>query len=247
MRKLKIALVLLLIPAAILLADGLTVLSTSSSIISAYKTKWIGNMPASSLELRILDYNSSEMESGSDLTMSINTRNQEFEAFSWVLGGNIYTAVSVTFTFGRMFWESDSTTTEIIPYSVKLEHVSSRIGNTAIPVGQKSNSVSPFTNDFTQYSFYYADYVSGSGVTVDVGTTESEEAVLTYDMSSKTVVKNSSGNEVTYGENVCNYWNRTGKATVKLKITSEGYKLNTTTSYSAGTYYAAIRVEVRGQ
>ena len=245
MRKTAFLFILLILFCFCLPADDLQVVSSTSRMISAFKTSWTGSLPNQTVELRILDYNTNEINSGEDITMSINTRNQAFEAFSWVLGGNIYKAVTLTFTFGPMYWEADTGATEIIPYSVKLEKVSSRIGNTAIPIGQTSNSVSPFTNEFSPYSFYYADSITGEGTT-DVNT-GSVIKTLTYNMSTYTVVKNSGGSTVTYTESVCNYWNRTGKATVTLKITSEGYKVNTTTSYAAGTYFAAIRVEVSTQ
>jgi hypothetical protein len=145
-----------------------------------------------------------------------------------------------------MYWEADSSSTEIIPYSIKLEHESSRIGNTPIPTGPASSAArSPITNEFTPYSFYYADAVTGSGDTINVGADgQSKTKTLVYNMSTNTVVKNGNGNTVTYNEDVCNYWNRTGKATVTLKITAAGQKVNTTTNYMAGTYYAAVQVEV---
>ncbi len=246
MRRLFVAILLILLCSAAVYADGYQVLGTATKVISAYKTKWNGNLPAPTIELRLLDYNNSEIESRSDLTMSINTRNQAFEAFSWVLGGNLYNGISVKFTFGPMYWEADSSSTEIIPYSIKLEHESSRIGNTPIPTGPASSAArSPITNEFTPYSFYYADAVTGSGDTINVGADgQSKTKTLVYNMSTNTVVKNGNGNTVTYNEDVCNYWNRTGKATVTLKITAAGQKVNTTTNYMAGTYYAAVQVEV---
>ena len=165
-----------------------------------------------------------------------------------------------------------------IPYEVRLVYGSSRIGNSPIQMNAYSTAQTYVSNSFagTAYRMFYADSITNAygdlNEAVAVPVAASPVSVsMTYNMKPYTKVAKSSGsfgnnNEYrtayvnavhTYTDGqgiehertvVCDHWNRTGNAYVKLLITDDslwsedspdpGIELDN------GKYSATITVEV---
>lgn len=224
--------------------------------ITAYKRNIAsGTVPAPVCNLfRILDVTSSDMAANEVEWIPANYRNVNYDAFSWVLGGNVFGPVVVSFEFGPMYIDTLSQD-DFIPYDVILSHTGSRIGNTTITscIGSQTATTSYVTtNDFSTYSYYYMDSISFTGGRDSVSVINSPQSItITYDMSDKTVVKDGNTEINNYPYNVCNYWNRYGSGTIKLKIATDGSRLeghpylsNGSTKFSSGNYYADVVVSI---
>ena len=236
--------------------------------IYAYKQKQStepgSTLPEPSCVLRILDYNNTNVNENGKIEIPQEGRNRQYSVFSWVLGGNVFDKVELSFQFGPMLRYRVSDTTDegfmCLPYSVEVRHVESRIGNMAISTipysGETYTSSYPTESSITgtTYNVYYTDSVSGSGATetVDMSTVNSEgyvEIGLEYHMDYSTVIKNAAGEVIgtaVYGANVCDYWNRIGTVKVSLSINSDGTDPNGSISgkYRDGRYYATVRAIV---
>ena len=237
------------------------------SQITAYKTSASGGtVPAPVCTLfRILGSNDSELSSGDVEWIPISSRKADFNAFTWVLGGNVFGSVYVSFEFKPMYIDTENKD-DYIPYEVELNHNNSRIGNTAISTSI-GNGTSPttsyaITNDFTSYNYYYVDsanYDNAQNSTTIIN--QPDTITIVYDMSKNTVIKEGTTvihnrNEQTgaitnYSLNVCNYWNRYGAGTVKLLIESDGTRLDNhplysseSTKFASGNYYAEVVVSI---
>ena len=178
-------------------------------VISAYKIAITNNIPHLAVSVRLLD--SSEIEfqdQGHEINIPENARGTYFGAFSWVLAGNAFQTVNVSFTLGQMSLNGQPTSSkdEYIPYSAKLVYGTSRVGNASIHMNGRTSSLNYIVNNFTNvtYHFYYADAVTG-----DIGSdlnsaaaknisTASVSFDVAYNMSTYTKVTNTNGDE-TYG------------------------------------------------
>jgi len=246
-KKIMILLIILILFVSHANADSeYAVKGEASKIITAYKSLISEGVPDKAAELRLLDSNSSEFSSGEILTLPINARNNEYSAFSWVLGGNIYGQLTLGFSFGPMYLEGVSTASSIIPYKVELDHTSSRIGNTPIPVGDYSGATSSILNSFTGYYFKYADSVTVSDSSISVSSA-TKTASIVYAMSTYTTVTDVNNAAVSYSGGVCDHWNRYGTAIVTLAITAEGNNTSTGAAFPDGVYYADVVVTVTTQ
>lgn len=211
-RLLSMLLLLSLLCAAFLFADSVDdpgpyhVDHSLDKIISAYKIATTNNIPHLAVSVRLLD--SSEIEfqdQGHEINIPENARGTYFGAFSWVLAGNAFQAVNVSFSLGQMSLNGQPTSSkdEYIPYSAKLVYGTSRVGNASIHMNGRTSSLNYIENNFTNvtYHFYYADAVTGdigsdlnSAAAKNISTAPVSFAVA-YDMSNYTKVTNTSGQE----------------------------------------------------
>ena len=246
--------------------------TTTSRIISAYKNENTGVLPDLSVTIRLLDSSDSEFtEEGKELNIPVDARGSYYKAFSWVLSGNAFGSLTLTFSFARMSLNgaTTNTQTEYIPYTVKMVYGASRVGNSTIQMNTASTAQAYVSNSFTgtTYRMFYADSISGGAVAStdsnggefpanNVGNAFS--VILTYNMSSYTKVQNANAqdrkteyiNKVTQDNhaNVCDYWNRTGTAYVKLLINNDRtWSTNANIKARAGQYRANVTVGVTVQ
>lgn len=242
MKKTLFVLILFFSLFSLFALEGLNTLGQDSRVITAFKRRLDGQVPAQEVQFRLLDPNNIEYGDNYKINLPLNARNNEYTAFSWVLSGNIYHVVTINFTLKPMYLEGNASSNQIIPYEVSLNHSQTRIGNTPIAVGAPSQSVSYFTNNFTTNRYKYADNVTITGKkTVN---NASVNMTVVYNMSTHTKVYNSNGTEISYSLSVCDYWNRYGSAVVKMQITQDGKKLNSSTKFADGVYYANVIAEV---
>ncbi len=262
---------------------------SAERVITAYKQAITANsVPALSVGLRLLNSNQDEFSSGS-LEIPVANRNGFYGAFSWVFSGNAFEDIILKFSFGHLSLKGETpatstvnneTTANYIPYEVCAVYGNSRIGNSVIKTNAAYTADSYVTNDFAgeDYRFYYADSVEGASSTVPSSGTQittgnanaaSPQITLTYNISTRTGVKDSEGNDVksTYiskvtsytdqdnvehtindGIPVCDHWNRTGTIYVKLDISSDAIWTAATesegTTLESGRYVADVIVEV---
>ncbi len=243
--------------------------------ISAYKDGSVNaNLPQHAVAIRLLDPSMSEFEALEIISIPTAYRNNFYTAFYWVLSGNTFGNIKLKFTFYpmRLQGTSEITEGEYIPYEVCLVHTESRIGNSVIKVNTVSTADSYTLNSYagTQYRCYYADSVSGASTQVQENGTQvttslnGTQMTVTYNMSTKTAVKNASGQDKksayitsvssytdptthvpTNLTPVCDHWNRTGVAYVKLGITQEAKLVDDESVLIAkGNYYSTVVVEV---
>ena len=177
------------------------------------------------------------------LDLPETARGNYYHAFSWVLSGNAYREVSISFNFKPMKLSSS----EAIPYSVKLNHAYTRIGNTEIPFSIDNNNLGSALI-YESKKFYYCDTVFyGNNVlnpydqqkTVENISASDKSATFKYSLGSSTVVqeyKNGSWTSCAYTDSTCSYWNRMGDVYVCIDIPSKP------TAYSTGDYMATVEI-----
>ena len=249
-----ILLFLLILP---LFADNETQMEelTSQSIeITAYKNR-IDNQIKPQFQIRFLDSDSVDFSETLNAQINIplharySSNVSSYKAFSWNLSGNIFGEVVFSITFGAMYWRDNSgnPSEPIIPYSVELRHTSSRIGNTEIPVGRQSETLSSVV--FNGYEFKYADNVSITNNNVIVDSNNRSRTInIAYSMQTYTVCS-CTDPEVSTSPKVCDSWNRSGGAYFILGIDASGNMINlnngstiTGTTINDGAYYADVTV-----
>lgn len=254
-------------------SEGYVQVEGASRIISAYKNQRTGELPELSMAIRLLDSSDVEfVDNGRDLNLPVDARGSYYQAFSWVFSGNAFGQVTLTFSFARMTLNgaNTNTQTEYIPYTVKMVYGSSKIGNSTIQMNTASTAQSYVSNSFTgtTYKMFYADSISGGAVAsfatsggespANNGIGNAFNVALVYNMSSYTKVQNSNGqdrkqeyvNKVTQGNhaNVCDYWNRSGTAYVKLLINNDRtWSSNSNIKAKVGDYRANVTVGVTVQ
>ena len=226
----------------------------SSIEITAYKTRIIDQI-SPTYQVRLLDAESVDFSETTNALVNIplharyDSGNPAYKAFSWVLSGNVFCNVSFAITFGAMYWRDSGghASEPIIPYNVELVHSSSRIGNTIIPVGRPSDSVSYVS--FNGYEFKYADSVVLQNNNVIVDSNNRTRTInITYSLQNYTVYTPTDSGTPT----VCDYWNRSGGAYFVLGIDSSGTKIDLTTGRTVtggtpfvdGAYYADVSVVI---
>ena len=266
MKKIMMTILLMLALSSLCLFAA-TLIESNAKDITAYKRLQTSGVPATEGPyIRILDPDEGEVLEGEIINIPETSRQAFFNAFSWIVSGNVYGQVNITLTFKPMYWHGDSTSTMIIPYDVKIKHTSSRIGNTVVPVGRNpTSSAQKVTNDYSTNYFYYADDVdfylnnaaiataadsdSSVSTTGDIKITNAEKTVrIEYDMSEYTYVYNANDVRITNPYSVCDYWNRRGNVYMYLRITSAGRaEGNGGRAFTNGMYYADVVVGVTAQ
>ena len=247
--------------------------ASATKYITAYKNQNTGTLPDLSISLRLLDAADSEFtEDGKELNLPVDARGSYYKAFSWVLAGNAFGPINLTFSFARMTLNgaNTSTQTEYVPYQVKMVYGTSKVGNSVIKMNAQSTAQAYVSNSFTgtTYRMFYADSISEGAVASlsdnggefpasnSVGNAFS--VALTYNMSSNTKVENADKvdkkteyiNKVKQNDhaNVCDYWNRTGTVYVKLLVNNDRtWRTNTSIKVKAGQYRANVIVGVTPQ
>lgn len=202
-------------------------------------------------------------------TVPISARTTEYSTFSWTMFGNYYKQLDLIFIFYPMvrytFDEQSGTYTpdysNCIPYSCSLVHSDVKIGNTSIDVNKEPTTLSPIHEEYTNKYFKYADNISGD-IYLGIGQQDPFDVISTnqsgvlksiaYNLSARTVVQeltisyDGGGNEtrtysdVSYSDTICNYWSRSGYATIKLN-------LDDNSTIENDKYYAFVKVEISKQ
>lgn len=259
--------IILMLALSSLCVFAATLIESDAENITAYKRLQTAGVPAAEGPyIRVIDPDEGEVLEGEIINIPESSRQAFFNAFSWIISGNIYGKVYISLTFKPMYWHGDSTSTMIIPYDVKIKHTSSRIGNTVVPVGRNpTSSAQKVTNDYSTNYFYYADDVdifldnspvataadsdSSVSTTGDIKITNANRTVrIEYDMSEYTYVYNANDVQITNPYSVCDYWNRRGNVYMYLRITSAGRaEGNGGAAFTNGMYYADVVVGVTGQ
>ncbi len=215
------------------------VLDSETRVISAYKHSTAASEQIPVTTIRLIDSNNVEFEASEILVTPLDARGIDYPAFSWVLGGNIYGSVSLSFSFGPMWLDGDANTGRSIPYTMTLSHISSKVGNTTLACNKASVSV-PIS--FLGYEFNYADsftYPNTVSVNTSAGT-----AAVTYNLNTSYTTVKKNGTAANYPYTVCNYWNRMGLATIFLKINENGVPTGSSTALPDGIYYSTVVITI---
>ena len=175
--------------------------------------------------------------------ISISVRNTAYTVFNWVLTGNAYKQVSLSFTFSPMTLTTDST--KYVPYSVSLTKNDTMVGTVTANNSNRTRTEYRINNT-TRYVLYKDTITVPNTINI---TTAAGVGTVTYNMQSATTVYSSrTGNTtVTYSGNVCSEWTRTGQASVTLKITDNGSNVqyvNGDTVLDNGKYIANVIVTI---
>lgn len=219
-------------------ADGTRILDSETKVISAYKlSSTSGQEPV--LTIRLMDGNNAEFEASEILVTPLEARDNDYAAFSWVLGGNVYRGVTLSFSFGPMWKEGLQSTNKNIPYKMTLTHISSKVGNSVLACNKASVSLPV---DFLGYEFRYADSVNyPAAVTVNK---TAQTATVSYDMGTSYTTVTRNGNSANYTGIVCSYWNRMGLATIHLQINEDGVPTASNTALPDGMYYSTVVITI---
>lgn len=198
-------------------------------------------------------------------------------AFSWVLYGNVFGAASVSFNIGPMTYVDEDDIVHYIPFSMTFVCGETMISHFSVPYNSnspiESNSFTIRENNKT-YKFKYSDIVTSIStnggassvpaslaaarttlswdVNPGAGThTANQSFTVNYNMSSRSIV--SVGDSVLSNQSqyptVCNQWNRSGTAYIKMNIdaNAEFSVNNTRYTASSGIYRSMITVTCTGQ
>ena len=240
MRKATAIAILIISLVSALFAEGTRVLDSETKVISAYKLGVSADVQVPMLTLRMMDINNAEFEASEIVATPLEARDNDYSTFYWVLGGNVFGRVSLTFSFGPMWQNGLQSSGKYIPYKMTLTHVSSKVGNSVLACNKASVSV-PIT--FMDYDFRYADSVSyPAAVSV---TNTAKTSTVSYDMSTSYTTVEQNGSAASYPYGVCSYWNRMGLATIHLQINENGVPtVGTATQLPDGIYYANISITI---
>ena len=235
MRKATAISLILLLSVSLLFAEDKRVLDSETRVISAYKLGVSAETQVQVLTLRMMDTNNSEFEESEIISTPLEARDSDYSVFYWVLGGNVYNSVSLTFSFGPMWQNGLSSSGKYIPYTMTLSHISSKVGNSVLACNKASVSL-PVS--FLGYDFYYADSVSYPNSVSVSGSAQS--ATVTYDMSTSYTTVKKDGNVASYPYDVCSYWNRMGQAIIHLNINGNAVPEGSNTQLPDGMYYSNV-------
>lgn len=240
MRRIVVIAIILLAFIPMLFADGTRILDSETKEISAYKLSLSENsVPNQTMTLRLLNSNYDEFYANEIIGTPLDARDSDYPAFYWVLGGNIFSSVTLTFSFGPM-WQYGQANSSAIPYKLKLTHTSSRVENTILACNKASTSV-PIS--FLGYDFRYADSVSYPNE-ISVSDTAGT-ATVSYNMNtSYTTIQYNGQTATNYPYSVCNYWTRMGQATLHLQINENGVTTTNNTQLPDGMYYSTVTVTI---
>lgn len=251
MKKTVISMLILLI-AFFAFADSnnFDLLGSTTSEITAFKALGTSSEISGETYVNLALYQGSEgsttVYDGKDI--SISARNTAYTAFNWVLTGNAYKLVSLSFSFSPMTMTSDST--KYIPYSVSLTKNDTMVGT--VTANNSNTTRTQYSIDNTTRYVLYKDTITVPN-TVNI-TTATGVGTVSYNMSTATKVykdNNTShtGNYyiVSYSGAVCSEWIRTGQASITLKITDNGSSVqyvNGNTVLDNGKYVANVVVTI---
>lgn len=260
MKKVSVLFFLVLLPAVLF---AVNVVSSGTKEVSAYKRSYTETIPDSVYVVRVIDSDSIEVSDDVVINVPESSRRADFQAFAWIVSGNIYGTVTVDLTFSPMYWEKDTEKGMIIPYDVSLTHISSRVGNTMIPVGRyPTDSAIAMNNSFTDYDYNYCDDISFYEGAVPIPSTaisdyscstaskvrvssSSKTITVKYDITKYTKIYENGSEIASYPYQVCDYWNRKGNAYVNLAITDDSTTVGDNPKlYDNGMYYANVMVTV---
>ena len=223
-----------------LFAEGTRVLDSETKVVSAYKLGTTAQVQDPMLTLRMMDVNNAEFEASETVATPVEARDTDYSTFYWVLGGNVFGPVSLTFSFGPMWQNGLQSSGKYIPYKMTLTHVSSKVGNSVLACNKASVSL-PVT--YMDYDFRYADSISyPSSVSV---TNTAKTATVSYNLNTSYTTVEQNGSVASYPYGVCSYWNRMGLATIHLQINENGVPtVGTATQLPDGMYYANISITI---
>ena len=244
MKKVIISILLLFLLFSSIFAET----ETTPKIITAVKHTPQGSVPEEIATIRIL--NPQSIDIAQDGQIDIPSRNVAYTAFTWILMGNSFGRVKMTFTFYPMYWYGNSDTTSprnIIPYTVVVNRTSTAVGEVAISTDSASTGIPSVFLD--NISYRLADSVTNSGAVsvYDSSSVGSINLAFSFqnDLSSVVRTQNSSVFDYSNYYNVINYWTRQGNAVVTLLVDADG---NTTDGNNVvlenGVFYATVTVEV---
>lgn len=273
MKRLFVALIISTIFLSLVFSDETTDSNTyQSRIITAYKLKKDATgKPDIYTDFRLVNVDNTEFTNGASLVVPASSRGVKYSAFSWNFYGNAFCEFTVKLTFSPMYHNGTSSTEarKILPYTIKLCHDTSKIGNAEILVNRASSSPSYYENEYSEYRFFYADSVSFNTTNNSENATATMDSVeivsqgtdiyMFFDMSKYTAVKDSNNETQNYkslyissftSENrmaACHYWNRVGHAEIVLEISGSGTREvnNETITMASGTYSANVIVEIQ--
>jgi hypothetical protein len=239
MKRLAIAVFLLLMAGVRLYADGTRVLSSETRVISAYKLEASDTVPDKTLTMRLLDTGYEEFTNSEIISTPIDARDADYKVFYWVLGGNIYTSQDIDFTFGPMWLNGLESSGKYIPFTLTLSHMSSKVGNSVLAVNKAPTSI-PVT--FLGFDFEYADKTEYPAT---FAVTDSQVSkTVSYNMSTYTEIYSGSTRINDYSYDVCSYWNRMGVAVIHLQIDESGVTTTTSQQLPDGMYYSTVTVTI---
>ena len=247
----------------------------STSEIRAYKETGSSSSPQQQdVTIELLDPTETPFADGYNIAIPEENRNSVYTAFYWRLSGNRYRQVSLKFSFSPMYLgvlndyssANIDEKTSVIPYSVRLSHISTVVSGTAYSGSSTSQNVAVRTskistydtdtalNSGTTYNNSYTVYVNyGEKVTIGSSQTISTSTVqgvsISYDFNSYSYAwyKRYSNSYREYTSlQTCNNWVRVGKADITLKIDEDGNwtDVDTDVLISGGTYKAFVTVTV---
>lgn len=240
MRKATAIAILMIFFVSALFAEGTRVLDSETKVVSAYKLGVSAEVQDPMLTLRMMDINNAEFEASEIVATPMEARDTDYSTFYWVLGGNVFGPVSLTFSFGPMWQNGLQSSGKYIPYKMTLTHVSSKVGNSVLACNKASVSL-PIT--YMDYDFRYADSTSYPS-TVSV-TNTAKTATVSYNLNTSYTTVEQNGSAANYPYSVCSYWNRMGLATIHLQINENGVPtVGTATQLPDGMYYANISITI---
>lgn len=226
----------------------------------------------------VKDPNSNDMSVVQSSAVDISARGASGDgivAFSWVLYGNVFKSVSLSFEVSPMTYTDDEDNSHYIPFSMTFVCGDTMVSHFTVPYNSNSPVESPsFTirDNNTTYKFKYSDYITkmatngGAGSAVaslanarttlswevnpGAGThTGTQSFDVTYNLSSKSkVLVGDSQISSSQYPSVCNQWNRSGTAYIKLNIDANAeYNVNNTIyTATSGIYRSTIIVTCTG-
>ena len=272
MKKAVLHFIILFLVSFVVFADGSDseVFKTTKEL-TAYKEYVSPSTQQESVTISIYtdSQHSNAVSDGSNI--EITTVNTQKEAFYWVLTGNVFGNVSVSFTFGPMYRGEMSrfgslTTTEVdrvIPYTFQLAHTRTDVGNatnvgvnTSVTASNNNNGyhetreITVSNNKYTLY-IKYADKTTLAGNDSTV-TLAPAEASITYNLSANTSMRyktsNYSNSYTEYNATLSSYptWVRSGVVKVKLNLNNNGTWTNNNTTITpvGGEYHAFVIVTI---
>ena len=228
-RALSITSILILCALALFAADDV-------KRITAYKQGMKGTLPLKSVSIRGLTAVGEDITHGQQMILSENFRNTSLPGFSWILSGNVFGKVNVSFEFGQLkHVDTSLESNNLIYYKVQMKHTDTKIGNASVIVGKTPTNESGLRRQFmnTNYYLIYADDVTGDvNTSFDVKNADVTKSV-SYDLSTRSLVFQKSGSNYntmaasnfktqissdSQTQNICEYWNRYGSVSILLDV-----------------------------
>ena len=234
MKKILYLLLLVFVSNSLFAVNGY---DTINNVITAYKIDNTGGVPEKNSLVRIIDNDGIEV-SENGIELPLEARGADYSAFSWNFTGNVWGEINLNLKFNPLVNDLDATQT--IPYVVKVNHISTKIGNNMINLDGNVPSLATKTYviNGSSYDMYYSDSVSfknGSTVTNSLSVGSSSATIsCVANMSTNSQVK-SNGSVVSYSYDVCDSWNRLGSASINLTMPS---------SPASGVYVANVELTI---